>query len=170
MLLISLQFFGGRFNEAHGYGEDGDPVPRYNFDYFGPAMITCLIVITGGWYDSTVNAIGVTGRAAVMYFIVMIVTGCYVILNLFVAILLDSFALSEEGDMEGEKPKPSSRAQESSRRESSDAVRSTRLSRGSGQSQSLPHSTVRVSHMKTPSSDAHVSHLIAQHRMLRSKG
>ena len=88
--------FGGRFDEAHGYGEDGEPVPRYNFDYFGPATITCFILITGSWYDSAVVANSVTGPVAFLYFTCALVVGFYISINLFVAILLESFASVEE--------------------------------------------------------------------------
>ena len=40
----------------------------------------------------------VTGPAAAAFFIFVIVVGCYLILNLFVAILLEAFAEKDEDD------------------------------------------------------------------------
>ena len=48
--LLGMQLFGGQYNETTGYGPPPlTPVPRYNFDYFVPAMLTCFVLATGGW-------------------------------------------------------------------------------------------------------------------------
>ena len=48
--LLGMQLFGGQFNEANGYGPPPLlPVPRYNFDYFVPALLSVFILTTGGW-------------------------------------------------------------------------------------------------------------------------
>ena len=95
--------FGGVYNEEAGFGPGGESLPRYHFDYFAPAMITSFILMTGGWYDATVYAMGATSPVAAFFFIFVIVVGCYLILNLFVAILLEAFAGGdeEEGDGDG---------------------------------------------------------------------
>ena len=52
--LLGMQLFGGQFNEEFGYGDPLvdpalAPLPRYNFDYFIPSIITVFIITTGGW-------------------------------------------------------------------------------------------------------------------------
>ena len=98
--LLGMQLFGGAFDEEHGYGPDGAELPRYHFDYFGPALLTCLIIMTGSWYDATVAAVGVGGPSAALFFVLVVVVGCYLILNLFIAIVLHTFASSTEEDDE----------------------------------------------------------------------
>ena len=49
--LLGMQLFGGKYPEAVGYGPPPlKPLPRSHFDYFGPAMITVFIAMTGNWY------------------------------------------------------------------------------------------------------------------------
>ena len=98
--LLGMQLFGGAFDEEHGYGPDGAELPRYHFDYFGPAMLTCLIIMTGSWYDATVSAMGVGGPSAALFVVLVVMVGCYLILNLFIAIVLHTFASSTEDDDE----------------------------------------------------------------------
>lgn len=54
-----MQLFGAQFNEDTGYSALGAPIspdadllplPRYNFDYFVPAMLTVFVIMTGSWY------------------------------------------------------------------------------------------------------------------------
>ena len=94
--LLGMQLFGGLYIEAAGYGDcDGcDDVPRYNFDYFGPAMLTIFIIMTGAWYDPMNDAMPVTGSWCSYFFVAVVVVGMYMIMNLFVAVLLESFAVS----------------------------------------------------------------------------
>eukprot|EP00966_Prymnesium_polylepis_P159367 3683318-Prymnesium_polylepis.1 len=52
--------------------------------------------MTGGWYDAAVAAVEAVGPAAAVYFVIVLVINCYLILNLFVAILLEAFATGDE--------------------------------------------------------------------------
>ena len=59
--LLGMQLFGGQFSEEAGYAPHGsfcpgghcpdglNEIPRYHFDYFGPAMITSFVLMTGSW-------------------------------------------------------------------------------------------------------------------------
>ena len=86
--LLGMQTYGGRFNF-----DDGKP--RANFDSFNSAFITVFQVLTmENWqvvlYDcmrSSVNKI-----LTALYLISWIFVGNFMLLNLFLAILLDSFA------------------------------------------------------------------------------
>ena len=85
--LLGMQIFGGQFNEAHGYGEEDEgfaPLPRYHFDYFVPAMLTCFIVTTGAWYAPMLEGVNVIGPGAVFFFLVVVIIGTYVMMNLLV--------------------------------------------------------------------------------------
>jgi hypothetical protein len=87
--LVGMQLFGGKFDFPDG-------TPRWNFDSFQIAFITVFQILTlENWnlilYDAMRSDLG---PASCIYFIVWIFLGNYVMLNLFLAILLDSFLQS----------------------------------------------------------------------------
>ena len=97
--LLGMQMFGGYYTVEEGYGGEGQlPIPRYNFDYFVPSMLTVFILTTGGWYSPMVSAIDVTGPGATVYFVAVVVIGTYILLNLLVAVLLQLFSEDADGD------------------------------------------------------------------------
>ena len=61
--------FGGVF--------DPSDLPRFHFDYFGPAMLTGFILMTGAWYDATAAAMEAAGPRAAFYFVFVMVVNCY---------------------------------------------------------------------------------------------
>jgi hypothetical protein len=96
--LLGMQIFGGKFNY-----EDGKP--RGNYDSFTVAAVTVFQVLTmENWqtvlYDSLrgdLNKLIVS-----LFYIAWIFVGNFILLNLFLAILLDSF-LEEEEEEEGDR-------------------------------------------------------------------
>ena len=112
--LLGMQVFGGAFKPENGFsldpcpggvcanGPDGralEEKPRYHFDYFGPAMMTCFIIMTGAWIDPLGPAVEVAGGAAIAFVVSVVLVGCYVITNLFIAILLNAFADGDEEEV-----------------------------------------------------------------------
>ena len=57
-------------------------------------MLTIFIIMTGAWYDPMNDAMPVTGSWCSYFFVAVVVVGMYMIMNLFVAVLLESFAVS----------------------------------------------------------------------------
>jgi hypothetical protein len=97
--LLGMQIFGGNFNfdDLDGSGESG--VPRANYDSFNNAFITVFIVLTmENWqvvlYDSMRSSVG--APLSCLYLISWIFLGNFMILNLFLAILLDSFTSGDD--------------------------------------------------------------------------
>ena len=106
--LMGMQLFGGQYDEKVGYSREPcvegastltvcpdpnlEPMPRFHFDYFQPAMFTVFVLLTGKWTEAMVPATRVTGFVAVIFFVLCVVIGIYLIMNLFVAILLNAFA------------------------------------------------------------------------------
>jgi hypothetical protein len=91
--------FGGEFNF-----EDGRP--RGNFDSFPLAFITIFQVLTlENWqtllFDSMRSSI--SPYAISIFYISWIFMGNFILLNLFLAILLDSFLEEDEGEQDEEK-------------------------------------------------------------------
>ena len=107
--LLGMQLFGGMFTEEYGYGplEDGLlPLTRFHFDYYVPAMLTVFIVMTGdAWFAPMLDGISVLGPAAAVFYIVIMMIGTYVMMNLLVAVLLQLF--SEKVDTDGDKRRDS---------------------------------------------------------------
>jgi hypothetical protein len=75
---------------------------RPNFHNLGDGLLAVFIVITGeNWMSITEQAMLGSNPAAVLYFLILFCVGSYIVLNLFVAILIDSF---DHEDLEEEEP------------------------------------------------------------------
>ena len=99
---LGMQLFGGQFcgllTVADG-GIDGGPCnsrPRENFDTFGAALITAFeLLCTDGWTSIMYNAMRSTNSTAgtvfvAILFVILYAIGVYILLNLFIAILINS--------------------------------------------------------------------------------
>jgi len=94
--LLGMQVFGGQFDF-----EDGKP--RNNFDSFNSAFVTTFIVLSmENWQTVLFDAMRteVWRPLTVLYFISWIFIGNFMLLNLFLAILLDSFTDIEDEELE----------------------------------------------------------------------
>jgi hypothetical protein len=94
--LLGMQVFGGNFRDPEVVG-----TIRYNYDSFVNAFITSFIMLTTeNWNTIMFYAFsGTTSQSIiVLYFISCIFIGNWMLLNLFLAILLDSFTQVEEED------------------------------------------------------------------------
>jgi hypothetical protein len=93
--LLGIQVFGGQMNFPDGK-------PRGNYDSFIIAFLTVFQVLTTeNWnsvlYDSMRSE--TLGQVApVIYYVSWIFIGNFILLNLFLAILLDGFLTEDEGD------------------------------------------------------------------------
>ena len=98
--LVGMQLFGGSCDAETG--------SRLHFDYFYPALITVLIVFSGGWVDAYEACLPSGTAQARIYFLSALLLGFFVILNLFVSIILESLAEYEEEEEEEEDATASS--------------------------------------------------------------
>ena len=72
--------------------------PRSNFDTFGEAIVTIFIVLTGEqWNIIMYNWVRYQKYPSLAFFISLIMIGQMILLNLFLAILLENFNISEKG-------------------------------------------------------------------------
>ena len=100
--LLGMQLFGGCFNPATGYWTQIEqlqnnsllaPQPRFHFDYFVPSMPTVFNLMTGSFYSPMTEHMQAAGWGVSSgYFIAAVLVGNYLVMNLFVAILLNAFA------------------------------------------------------------------------------
>jgi hypothetical protein len=101
--LLGMKYFGGAFVSLVAAGGE---TPRLHFDYFGPAMLSVFVVLTGAWFDGLEACAQAVGFGTAMgYFFAALLVGFLVIMNLFVAILAESFTSNADeeqaqGDME----------------------------------------------------------------------
>ena len=93
--LLGMQAFGGT-----GISEDS----RWHFDYFYSGMLAVFGIFTGAWVDAfqaCADATGVT--LAIAYFVPGLIIGFFIVMNLFIAILLEAFVEEEEEEEEPEE-------------------------------------------------------------------
>jgi hypothetical protein len=96
--LMGMQFFAGalKFN-ADGEPDSNGSSPRYNFDNFYESFLSVFIILTGeNWNEMMYNAMRATSPIACVYFIIVIVTGSVIMLQLLVAIMLNNFDYSHK--------------------------------------------------------------------------
>ncbi|CAG7729654.1 unnamed protein product [Allacma fusca] len=111
--LLGMQLFGGKF--------DFDPTtekPRQNFDSFSQSMLTVFQILTGEDWNEVmysgilafggVNSIGIV---ASIYFLILFISGNYILLNVFLAIAVDSLECGG-GEAEVEKEEDAEAQQE----------------------------------------------------------
>ena len=83
--LVGMQLFGGNYCKI-------DPKPRSNFDTFNNAIITVVQVITHeDWPLVMYDTMFTTAKVALLYFVIVLVLGDFIILNSLIAILLSNF-------------------------------------------------------------------------------
>eukprot|EP00966_Prymnesium_polylepis_P296018 6837160-Prymnesium_polylepis.1 len=98
--LVGKELLGGKL------GSPDESLTRHHFDSFVPAMITTFVLISGKWYDPLVVALTNVGWGAAVFYLIVVVIGCYFIMNLFIAVLLQVFALEMNNENETEAADP----------------------------------------------------------------
>eukprot|EP01064_Diplonema_japonicum_P003343 TRINITY_DN1216_c1_g1_i2.p1 TRINITY_DN1216_c1_g1~~TRINITY_DN1216_c1_g1_i2.p1 ORF type:complete len:2604 (+),score=664.54 TRINITY_DN1216_c1_g1_i2:280-8091(+) len=70
---------------------------RCGFENLGASTLTVFVVVTGeSWAQIMKETVQRTGAAAIAYFVTLFLLGNYILLNLFIAILIDNFAGEDE--------------------------------------------------------------------------
>jgi hypothetical protein len=98
-----MQLFGGKFTDPEVVG-----TIQYNYDNFYNAFVTAFSVLTTSNWNNVLSycfSSTVTQALICIYLISNIFIGTWMILNLFLAILLDSFVVVEEEDIMTEEKK-----------------------------------------------------------------
>eukprot|EP01060_Flectonema_neradi_P007610 TRINITY_DN15340_c0_g1_i1.p1 TRINITY_DN15340_c0_g1~~TRINITY_DN15340_c0_g1_i1.p1 ORF type:complete len:1651 (+),score=368.21 TRINITY_DN15340_c0_g1_i1:54-5006(+) len=110
--LLGMQLFGGRFCYLD---ENWDPTlwwvtpemrtsrrkcggkPRSHYDDLGTAILTSFQILTGeDWNVVMYNGMRATGDWVAIYFVLYYILGNYLMLNLFIAVLLNNRLLNED--------------------------------------------------------------------------
>jgi len=84
--IFGMQAFGGKFDNFK------DGLPRNHFDNFHIAFVTVFQILAGeNWPAIMYDCVRAQGIVAVLYFIIWVVMGQFILLNLFLAVLMDNF-------------------------------------------------------------------------------
>jgi hypothetical protein len=96
--VIGMQLFGGKFPADERNTDYYSTASQIHFDDFGNAILALFVILTGdNWNEILWNAMHgkENAWAAPIFFIGFFAYSHYILLNLFVAIILENFELSE---------------------------------------------------------------------------
>ena len=82
--MIAKQLFPGEFIDEEGNRN------RNDFNSFTNALVTLFVCLTGTWVDVAYNVMNIWGVGYALFFIQIMVIGNFLLLNLFLAILLEN--------------------------------------------------------------------------------
>lgn len=107
--VIGMNLFENPYKE-HYVGED-NPMPRWHFLDFGHSFILLFRILCGEWIELLYETLDATKGNfwPVIFYIGALVMGNFLILNLFLALLLNAFgeeSLNSKDEIEGDPPVP----------------------------------------------------------------
>eukprot|EP01028_Stygiella_incarcerata_P003241 TRINITY_DN16303_c0_g1_i1.p1 TRINITY_DN16303_c0_g1~~TRINITY_DN16303_c0_g1_i1.p1 ORF type:complete len:988 (+),score=249.52 TRINITY_DN16303_c0_g1_i1:350-3313(+) len=101
--IMAMDLFGGEVKDSSGR------TPRQNFNNFPVAILTLFEVMTGeNWPNPMFDAMNTNEFneiVAPFFFIIFFVFANYILLNLFVAVILENFEIKEEEKQEEQRKK-----------------------------------------------------------------
>jgi len=119
--------------------------PRSNFDSFGWSVLAIFQIVTGeDWNTIMTDGMRVSLVFSVFYFLSFMLIGFYVILNLFLAILLDNFAGYATSPEDEAKAKEEFLAREEARRAVAEMDEAGWMGEGSGDNAGGPDVGARM--------------------------
>lgn len=105
LAVVGMQLFGSVYTEE----KFGGDIPRWNFNDFGHACMMIFRVLCGEWIEPLYDSMRATSPVSFLFFLTALVIGNFLVLNLFLALLLNAFAresLKDDANKKGES-KPS---------------------------------------------------------------
>nr|AEF59076.1 putative voltage-dependent cation channel [Monosiga brevicollis] len=95
--VMGFQLFRTDYTRDKFEGE----LPRWNFEDFGHAFMVVFRVLCGEWIELLWETMHAAGYGAVVYYVIVLVVGNFVVLNLFLALLLSAFDVTELASVAG---------------------------------------------------------------------
>ncbi|XP_056021116.1 sodium channel protein 1 brain-like isoform X8 [Ostrea edulis] len=86
--VIGLQLFRNSYTEDK-FGGDG--IPRWNFNSFFHALMLIFRILCGEWIEELWNCMRAADELCMVVFLPTLVFGYFIVLNLFLALLLNAF-------------------------------------------------------------------------------
>ncbi|XP_078349240.1 sodium channel protein 1 brain-like [Oculina patagonica] len=91
--VLGIKVFGEAYTEDK-FGDDG--IPRWNFNDFWHAFMMVFRVLCGEWIEPLWDCMRATSAAkATLFFLTVLIVGNFIVLNLFVALLVNAFDFRE---------------------------------------------------------------------------
>lgn len=88
--LLGMQLFGGKL---------GSPPPRAHYDTLLWSFTTTFQVLTGeNWNEVMYSTMENVGWASSLYFLALVCIGAFIVLNVFLAILIDNFSSDDDDE------------------------------------------------------------------------
>ncbi|XP_066269448.1 sodium channel protein 1 brain-like isoform X1 [Branchiostoma lanceolatum] len=97
--VLGMQMFGQDYKDNY-LRLPGKEVPRWNFVDFHHSFMMVFRVLCGDWVKPLYDCMAVSGYGCVIMYVAALAVGNFVVLNLFVAMLLSSFASEELSSFE----------------------------------------------------------------------
>ncbi|XP_059965969.1 sodium channel protein type 5 subunit alpha isoform X1 [Mesoplodon densirostris] len=104
--VVGMQLFGKNYSELRHRISDSDLLPRWHMMDFFHAFLIIFRILCGEWIETMWDCMEVSGQSlCLLVFLLVMVIGNLVVLNLFLALLLSSFsadnltAPDEDGEM-----------------------------------------------------------------------
>lgn len=92
--LVGMSFYSGKIkiNDDDEVDFENGASPRENFDTLSNSFLTIFICfLSAGWSDVMFAVIRCTNQYSALYFIMLIIIGGIILMNLFLAIMLGNF-------------------------------------------------------------------------------
>ena len=100
--VVGMQLFRGDYTaDKFKNGQ----LPRWNFNDFGHSFMVIFRILCGKWIEPLWWTMKATSPAAICLILPAFVIGNFVILNLFLALLLNSFSADSDEEPEDEEEK-----------------------------------------------------------------
>lgn len=88
LAVVGMQLFGSSYTKEKF---DGD-IPRWNFNNFIQACMMIFRILCGEWIEPLYDCMQATSPVSFLFFLTALVIGNFLVLNLFLALLLNAFA------------------------------------------------------------------------------
>eukprot|EP01012_Entosiphon_sulcatum_P053166 TRINITY_DN7312_c0_g1_i7.p1 TRINITY_DN7312_c0_g1~~TRINITY_DN7312_c0_g1_i7.p1 ORF type:complete len:237 (-),score=84.63 TRINITY_DN7312_c0_g1_i7:279-989(-) len=98
---LGMQLFAGTF-----VSPPLESMPREHFDHFSAAFLTVFKCLTGEWNNVMYLAMAATSDVSCLFFITLFFIANYIVLNLFIAVLLQNFEEEAESGADAGEEAP----------------------------------------------------------------
>ncbi|KXJ05965.1 Sodium channel protein 1 brain [Exaiptasia diaphana] len=96
--VMGVKVFGSSYTEE----VFPDGIPRWNFKDFWHSFMVVFRILCGEWIEPLWDCMKATNPGAIVFFILSFVIGNFIVLNLFLALLLNAFDSEDEEEDEDE--------------------------------------------------------------------
>lgn len=101
--VVGMQLFQKAYEDPRNFKDD--KIPRWNFSDFGHSFMVIFRILCGKWIEPLWWTMRATSPAAILFILPAFIIGNFVILNLFLALLLNSFSGGGDDEPEDEEKK-----------------------------------------------------------------